>query len=159
MVGEPFTAKIANQSAQQFLTDLYQRFKFHTLILGYDAKLGKGRGGTPEVIQEIGKKLGFKVLYIAPFFWKNQIVSSSLVKEAIGKGDFVTASDWLGRPYSIYGRYTTHLDLTGLCQPPPGKYEVEVDQKAYPAIFTPNKLSVDGAEWINQYLEFIPTLS
>ena len=56
------------------------------------------------MLAEAGKRLGFEVDVVPPVMLDGARVSSSGVREALGRGDFALAGRWLGRPYSMRGR-------------------------------------------------------
>jgi riboflavin kinase/FMN adenylyltransferase len=55
-------------------------------------------------LADAGKRLGFEVDVVSPVMLDGARVSSSGVREALGRGDFALAGRWLGRPYSMRGR-------------------------------------------------------
>lgn len=126
VISIPFTLEFAHQTPEEFLKAIGEVAKFNTLVLGHDARLGKGRSGTPEVMKELAQKMGFNVEYIEPLTWHGKIISGSLIREGIREGRLEEVSHWLGRSYSLYGTYADKLDLEGLCLLPPGNYAVTV---------------------------------
>jgi riboflavin kinase / FMN adenylyltransferase len=133
----PFTAEFAQQEAEPFLTSLHLQIPFRYLVLGYDARLGHRRGGTPERVQSIGASLGFEVEYLQPIMTGGRPISSRRIREAIQRGDLAEAEQLLGRRVSFvslvhpgtgHGRRigypTANLDIEGVCLPPFGVYAV-----------------------------------
>jgi len=134
-----FTAEFAQQSAEQFLTLLRSHLKFSELVLGHDATIGRAKEGDQITVQNIARKLSFKVEYLPPYACENVRVSSSAIRASIQKGDFAHVQKLLGRPYSIYAQVssgkmhgkkigfpTMNLDIQDLCLPPLGVYAVRV---------------------------------
>ncbi len=141
-----FTTDLATQDPKTFLTSLPP---FDHLLLGHDARLGKDRSGTPEVLQEIATAHNFILEYLPPVLIDNAPVSSSRIRLALREGDLVLAEELLGRPYSIMGTVlrgaghgdkigypTANLDLTGLSHPPFGVYAITLtaDHADHPGI-------------------------
>lgn len=135
----PFTQQFSQLSAEDFLENVSKYIPFSDLILGHDATLGKAKSGDRKQIEKIEKKLSFKSHYIEPYVYQNQVVSSSVIRSLVQKGNIQEASQYLGRPYSIYapviegrthgkqlGFPTANIDVTNLCLPPLGVYAVEV---------------------------------
>lgn len=128
-----FTQQFGQQTAKQFIESLYAQRPFKSLVLGYDASLGCDRQGNTLAMHELAEKIGFELQYSHPCTSEGLIISSSLIRNAIKKGDLATVEKMLGRKYSILtyiaeesGNKIT-LDIgENLCLPPPGVYPVEV---------------------------------
>lgn len=133
----PFTIEFSEQTPEVFLQRLQERVPFRQLMLGHDARLGKDRAGTPEVLQQISATLDFTVEYMEALHVKGEIVSSSHIRQLIREGDLEAASTLLGHPYRMMGQVlpgagrgqglgfpTLNVDVAGLCQPPLGVYSV-----------------------------------
>ncbi|MBC8413093.1 hypothetical protein H8E50_05425, partial [bacterium] len=73
------------------------------IYIGPNYKFGKGRKGTPELLAEIGKELGFTVKAIPEIKSNNITFSSSKVRTLIAKGKVSEAAAYLGRNYSVEG--------------------------------------------------------
>lgn len=134
----PFTAEFSKLSAEAFLANLKHSVSFSRLVLGHDALIGHQRQGNIEILQKLTKKLQFSLEYLEPVQVDGIIVSSTHIRELIQKGDFESASRFLGRPFSIYsciqlgagkgrliGFPTANLSVEGLCLPPLGVYAIE----------------------------------
>jgi riboflavin kinase/FMN adenylyltransferase len=130
-----FTPALAQLTAEQFLSTLSQYIPFKALLLGHDAVLGKGRQGTPPVLQTIAQKLNFDLEYLKPVYVGDELVSSSLIRRYVAAGDLEGASRLLGRPYSLCGRIDREsaagplllegellFHVEGLQMPPAGSY-------------------------------------
>lgn len=133
IINIPFTSELSKLTAEDFLGELKDKLHFTHLILGYDARLGRGREGTPEKIQLLGKKLNFTAEYLPPVTIHGNPISSTLIRLLISEGKLHEVQPLLGRPYSILetpspgiqmatklGFPTINLDLTHLILPPLG---------------------------------------
>lgn len=140
VIALPFSTQIAQLSAEDFLKKLNQRIPFQHLVLGHDATIGKGRAGNREVVQQLAKTHGFHVYYEPAFSVEGQVVSSTLIREAIRAGRLHDAARWLGREYSLSGLVipglgqgrklgfpTINVDISRLCLPPFGVYGVRLE--------------------------------
>lgn len=134
-----FTAQFANQTAESFLKTLFDSAPFSHLILGHDARFGKGREGDPTRVQKIARDLGFTVEYIPPLLINGTIVSSRQIRQEIQAGNLELVRQMLGRPYAIQshvakgsgtgkkiGFPTANVKVENLCLPPLGVWVVEV---------------------------------
>ena len=132
-----FTQEFSQQAPEEFLDSLQNAIPFDTLVLGHDARIGKGREGNHAHIQAFAKH--FNILSLEPYTLDHTIISSSLIRTLIQKGDLLQAAKFLGRPYSLQGTVikgqgkgriigfpTANLAVEGLCLPPYGVYAVEV---------------------------------
>lgn len=134
-----FTESFAEQTTWQFLETLSKSMIIHKIILGHDAAIGKHREGDFLHLSKLGKEHGFTVEEFGAITEHGKVVSSTLVRKAIQSGELDVAHEYLGRPYSIYGKVmrgkgrgktigfpTANLDVKGLCLPPQGVYAVKV---------------------------------
>ena len=100
----PFNHQFANQTAEQYLEDfLYNSFKPHTVIIGYDHRFGKGRTGDYHLLENFAAAKGFKVKEIEQYSSKEIIVSSTIIRQHILAHDIKLVNEYLGRPYSFEG--------------------------------------------------------
>ena len=105
-----FNGEFASLTPEEFLIGLKANLGMSSLVVGHDFALGKNRQGTIPVIREIGKKLSFDLEIIKPIIVGELDVSSTLIRQSLGKGDVRTAADMLGRPYSIAGEVSHGSD-------------------------------------------------
>ena len=104
----PFTQDLSRFSSEQFFkTYLQQQFHVETLVVGYDHRLGNNSGAGFEQMKEIGANLQIKVECVEAVA-KNcavngDIISSTKIREAIQKGEIVTANNYLGYSYRLQG--------------------------------------------------------
>jgi riboflavin kinase / FMN adenylyltransferase len=135
-----FTKTFSEQDPEAFLNAISRNLKIKKLILGYDAKIGKGREGDKRRILELSQKMDFEAIYLDPFMIEDKPVSSSLIRDAIRNGEQQKVQKLLGRRYSILGKVisgqrlgsklgfpTANLDVSKLCLPPFGVYAVETE--------------------------------
>ena len=88
------------------------------MVIGHDARFGRGNAGDLQTMQELGIKLGFEVFVISEFGSEGYPLhdgatdddggagrrcSSTWVREALQAGDVATAADILGRPHRMRG--------------------------------------------------------
>jgi len=74
------------------------------VVVGHDFRFAKRREGTLATLREAGARHGFGVEEVGEFLLDGERVSSSLVREALGRGDLARAQKLLGRPYRMAGR-------------------------------------------------------
>ena len=74
------------------------------LVVGHDFRFARRREGTVDTLRTAGTRHGFTVEEIAQFLVDGERVSSSLVREALNRGDLDRTTRLLGRPYRMAGR-------------------------------------------------------
>ncbi len=100
-----FDADYASQTPEAFARDVLARgLGARAVIIGYDFTFGKGRAGTPPVLEQLGRTHGFDVEVIPPVTVGGEPVSSSRIRRAVAAGAVEEAASLLGRPYAIRGR-------------------------------------------------------
>jgi len=134
-----FTAKFASQTPEEFVkTVLYDQIKIRQLFVGHDYTFGKGRRGNIALLKELSRKLGFNVEVVEAVRVGGMVVSSTLIREFILKGEMREAAKLLGRSYLLAGQVihghgrgsrklgfpTANLKPAGLLFPKPGIYAV-----------------------------------
>lgn len=108
-----FGGGFAAITAQQFISELLvAKLGVRHLVVGPDFRFGKGRQGDVALLQHAGRQHGFEVSHMQPFLLNGQRVSSTLVRDALERGDLAAARAWLGHDYAIYGR-VAHGDKRG----------------------------------------------
>jgi len=74
------------------------------VVVGHDFHFARRREGTVETLRAAGQTHGFTVEEVGQFLVDGERVSSSLVREALNRGDLDRATRLLGRPYRMAGR-------------------------------------------------------
>ncbi len=100
-----FTKEFADIGAEEFVRDiLVNAIGTKELYVGYNYFFGKNKKGNVNLLKTLGKKMGFKVNIIEPFYVRDKVVSSTLCRELIVEGKVGEVADFLGRYYLIEGR-------------------------------------------------------
>ena len=109
----PFDQDIAAIEAAAFVDELLiGRLGAAGLVCGYDFHFGKGRTGSPELLQAHGLATGIPVMVVPPLSWQGEPVSSTLIRLALEAGDVARAAAFLGRPWLVRG-LVLHGDKRG----------------------------------------------
>ncbi|MBN1442398.1 MAG: riboflavin biosynthesis protein RibF [Planctomycetes bacterium] len=74
------------------------------LLLGFDGAIGKNRQGSYEYLRARQEELGIEVRRCEAEHSGGERVSSTLIRDALRRGDLRRAEELLGREYSILGR-------------------------------------------------------
>jgi riboflavin kinase / FMN adenylyltransferase len=73
------------------------------IVVGHDFRFGSD-GGNAATLRAAGRTHGFDVTEVPPFELEGERVSSSLIRDALTRGDMQRAAHFLGRPYRITGK-------------------------------------------------------
>lgn len=100
-----FTAKLASQSAEDFVTTLLcQRLNIKHLIVGDDFRFGHRRQGNFALLQHMGQKLGFTVYADSTQADDKGRISSTRIRQALADANFTAAQQLLGHSFCMMGR-------------------------------------------------------
>ena len=100
----PFDARLAGQSPQAFIDKvLLQGLGARYVLVGDDFRFGAKRAGDYALLDAAGDAQDFDVARMNSYEVHGLRVSSSAVREALGRGDMAAAARLLGRPYCISG--------------------------------------------------------
>ncbi len=102
-----FTPEIAQLAARDFIQLLKTHLGLAGLVVGPDFALGHGRKGDLDTLRELGKEFDYRVYVIDPVVQTAKPVRSRVIRQAIQAGDTTTATDLLGRFYSVTGEVIT----------------------------------------------------
>jgi riboflavin kinase/FMN adenylyltransferase len=99
-----FDAARARTTAMDFINhDLIGRLGITGVSVGYDFHFGKGRTGSPALLAEQGKALGFGVHIQSHVDADGLSVSSTEIRNALGQGQIDEATALLGAPWFVSG--------------------------------------------------------
>jgi len=100
----PFNAQFAAQSPEAFIDDiLVHGLGVRYVLVGDDFRFGAKRLGDYAMLDAAGAQRGFDVARMNSYEVHGLRVSSSAVREALGRGAMQEVSQLLGRPYAISG--------------------------------------------------------
>lgn len=100
----PFTKDFSRLTAEEFVEQvLVDRIGLQEVVIGYDHAFGRDRRGDADLLETLGKKHHFTVDIIPPQVVEEHVVSSTEIRELIGKGDVASAAQLLNRRYSLRG--------------------------------------------------------
>ena len=100
----PFGAKLSSLVPEAFIDDVLVRgLGVQYVLVGDDFRFGARRAGDYAMLDAAGQSRGFDVARMNSYEVHGLRVSSSAVRQALGRGDMDGAAALLGRPYSISG--------------------------------------------------------
>lgn len=108
LVVESFTGEVGRMWPAEFAREvLSRRLRARHVIAGYDFTFGRNRTGSPAMLVEIGRELGFEVEIVPPLIRGGAIVSSTRIRELLLAGRVREAEELMSRPYRVSGRVVT----------------------------------------------------
>ena len=100
----PFDREIAKLSAESFIRDfLIEKIGLEGLIVGFNHTLGHDRSPLKK-IQSLAETYHFFVDSVQPVTVQNEIVSSTVIREALRNGQIEKATQFLGKSYCLAGK-------------------------------------------------------
>lgn len=101
----PFNKEFANISSEEFINDLLlEKVNPKIIVIGYDHHFGKDREGSFELLSEIGKRKGIKVINVEAQYVNDVTVSSTKIRKLLNAGKIMAVNNFLGYEYSITGK-------------------------------------------------------
>jgi riboflavin kinase/FMN adenylyltransferase len=101
----PFSKSFSEISAQQYIEDLLiKKLNVKHLVIGYDHKFGKNRGGDIHTLRDFAPVYGFDVDEISAKDIDSIAISSSKIRHALEQGDITLANKYLGHFYFFSGK-------------------------------------------------------
>ena len=98
----PFSLKISELDANQFFADvLLKKFHASAIVCGFNYRFGKNGSGDTVLLQKLCSDNGIDLAVIPPVIIDGVTVSSSAIRQMLARGNVISASRMLGRPYSI----------------------------------------------------------
>lgn len=133
-----FDQAFAQTSAENFVNQLARTCrKLDSIFVGETWRFGARRGGDIQLLQRMGAELGFEAFGVSPVSSDEKVISSTLIRHAVERGDFAKAKELLGRDYTVLGTViegrklarqlgfpTANLDVHNEQLPPAGVYAV-----------------------------------
>ncbi len=99
-----FTKELSELTADQFYNGLLvQRLKAREIVIGYDHAFGKNREGNIDFLLKLSEKTGVKITQIGEESCDSEIISSTLLRSEIDKGNIEKVTKLLGRRYTFSG--------------------------------------------------------
>jgi riboflavin kinase/FMN adenylyltransferase len=133
LVVVPFTEAFANQPAEVYVRDfLVDKFKPHTIIIGYDHRFGRDRMGDFRLLEKFAVELDYKLKEIPKHILDNISISSTNIREAILHDDIETAHKLLGYEFFFSGTVVDGDKLGRKLGYPTANLHIDNEEKVIP---------------------------
>ena len=100
----PFTPEFSRWPPERFVEEVLVR-ALHTesVVVGDNFRFGHRQAGTPQMLEELGRRWNFRTEILPKIIVRNRAVSSSQIRRLLEDGKVAAANRLLGRPYCIRG--------------------------------------------------------
>ncbi|MCJ7575277.1 MAG: bifunctional riboflavin kinase/FAD synthetase [Dehalococcoidia bacterium] len=102
-----FTPALAQLGAWDFMSLLKKHLKMRGIMVGPDFTLGRGGEGNINLLRTLGDEMQFTVEVIPPYIIDGEVVSSTLIRKALIKGDMKRVEKLMGRHFYLAGKVIT----------------------------------------------------
>jgi riboflavin kinase/FMN adenylyltransferase len=97
-----FTKNLGNLTEHQFIKNFLQRrWKAAEIVVGFNFRFGKGRGGDVHSLSAWGKSAGVRVHSVPPVCDRTGVISSGRIRALVGTGALREAGNLLGHDYIL----------------------------------------------------------
>lgn len=100
----PFTRTLAEMLPEEFLDYISLRDDIDGLVTGENFRFGRARIGTPEMLSGLCAERGWSLDVVDSFMQNGVVVSSTVIRDAVLRGQLDAACSMLGHPFIIQGR-------------------------------------------------------
>ena len=84
--------EVVDISAEDYLKILVEKYKPISITTGFNHTFGRKKLGNPDFLSKMSTKYSYEYFCVQPCIVKNQVVSSTLIKEKIVNGNIVEAN-------------------------------------------------------------------
>jgi riboflavin kinase / FMN adenylyltransferase len=101
----PFDRRFAHLGGPAFVDGvLRDQLGACEVVVGRGFRFGRGRRGDTAALERLGRRAGLGIHVVAPVVLNGRVVSSTVIRDFLGRGLVEEAARLLGRPYEIRGR-------------------------------------------------------
>jgi len=98
-----FTGKLSRMSAADFVKKILARINIEEIIVGSDFFFGRKRQGSPKALRRLSGLYRYRVSVVAGLRSSGKVISSTLIRGLILRGELKRASRLITRPVTILG--------------------------------------------------------
>lgn len=108
----PMNKETAATKPECFVKEyLAQKLQAAVIVAGTDLSFGNKGAGDAKLLEKLSQTYGYRVEMIEKVSIAGERVSSTLIREAVGRGDMTKAAVFLGAPYPITGMVSHGKEL------------------------------------------------
>lgn len=102
-----FTPRVAQLGAREFMSLVKKQLRMQGIMVGPDFTLGRGREGNINLLRTLGREMKFSVEALRPYTINGEVVSSTLIRQALAQGDMKRVKRLMGRHFYLRGKVIT----------------------------------------------------
>ncbi len=102
-----FTPKLAQLGARDFMSLLKKYLRMRGIMVGPDFALGRGGEGNLDLLRTLGNEMQFSVEVVPPYTMNGEVVSSTLIRQALIQGDMKRVEKLMGCHFYLKGKVVT----------------------------------------------------
>ena len=99
-----FTPEVAQLSAHEFMSLVKKHLRMRSIMVGPDFTLGRDQEGNIQLLRALGREMKFSVEVIPPYTINGEVVSSTLIRQALAQGDMEKVRRLMGHYFQIGGK-------------------------------------------------------
>jgi len=140
LINKKFNKNFSKTKYLNFISNiLYKKIKPKYIFVSNNFRFGNKREGDVDALKSFENKYNYKVINPAPLQKKSKIISSTLIRENLKKGNIKVVNSYLNRSWSIEGNVITgkklgrkigfptcNIDINNYVIAKPGVYAVKV---------------------------------
>ena len=135
LIIHPFTTEFSRLTAIEFVRDfLINNLGVKHLVVGYDHHFGRNREGNMVLLKELATLYDLDITEISAHEINEVKVSSTKVRRAVENGDMLTATNFLGYPYSFSGIVVKGKEIGRKLGFPTANIQVPDENKLIPGL-------------------------
>jgi riboflavin kinase/FMN adenylyltransferase len=123
-----FTPELAQLSARDFISLIKKYLKMRGIMVGPDFALGRGGEGNINLLRTLGDEMEFTMEVIPPYTINGEVVSSTLIRQALVQGDMKRVEKLMGRRFYLRGNVITSDKRGRLLGFPTANLEIKPQQ-------------------------------
>ncbi len=141
----PITKEFLSMRAEAFIEEiLVKKMGVKHIIVGSDFRFGKGRQGNIDTLIKYSKEYDYIVDAVVKLEDKENIISSTRIRNCILEGNMEQVEELLGRPYSIYSEIIYGKQLGRTINIPTANQYIDIDKITPPYGVYLSQINIDG---------------
>ncbi|URZ00709.1 bifunctional riboflavin kinase/FAD synthetase [Clostridium felsineum] len=99
-----FNEDIMKMMPEDFILNMIEHYNIKGIITGFNHKFGYKNSGDINLLKKLSEKYNFELYVLPPVFFKDDVVSSTRIRDCIANGNIEDANKMLLTPFSLKGK-------------------------------------------------------